>query len=183
MLLYRARTTRTSELSRSDQGVTRGIGRTYQVHTSEGPVALVYSLSNVYRRENEEVTLEFVTRLGHDLQDESCSPEVRSLGRTLLRSKHQIAAWHEAQITNSPTEAINNFIKRVKRSAFGFRNFRTYRIRALLNAGRPSWSLLATVTPRQFPMSRQSQFGQRHSIWYFGELFNPPAFLASASVG
>lgn len=42
--------------------------------------------------ENEELALEFVTRLGHDLQDHSCSPEVRSLGRTLLRWKHQIAA-------------------------------------------------------------------------------------------
>ena len=119
------RTTRTSELSRSDQAVTRSIGRAYQAHTSEGPITLVYSLSNVYRRENGEVTLEFVTRLGHDLQDESCSPEVRSLGSTLLRWKHQIAAWHEAQITNSPTEAANNFIKRVKRSASVFATFVT----------------------------------------------------------
>jgi hypothetical protein len=104
--------------------VTRSIGRAYQAHTSKGPIAFVYSLSNVYGRENGDVILEFVTCLGHDLQDESCSPEVRSLGSTLLRWNHQIAAWHEAQITNSPTEAANNFIKRVKRSAFGFRNFR-----------------------------------------------------------
>jgi hypothetical protein len=27
-------------------------------------------------------------------------------------------------------------------------NFRNYRIRALLYAGRPNWHLLATVTPR-----------------------------------
>jgi len=75
-------------------------------------------------------------------------PTVRSLGRTLLKWKHQIVAWHQAHVTNGPTEAMNNLIKRVKRAAFGFRSFRNYRIRALLYAGKPNWSLLATVTPR-----------------------------------
>ena len=71
-------------------------------------------------------------------------PEVRQLGRTIVRWRHQIAAWHQAQVTNGPTEAINNLIKRVKRVAFGFRRFAHYRIRALLYAGRPNWHLLAT---------------------------------------
>ena len=43
---------------------------------------------------------------------------------------------------------MNNLIKRVKRIAFGFRNFANYRIRSLLYAGRPDWALLATITPR-----------------------------------
>ena len=42
--------------------------------------------------------------------------------------------------TNGPTEAMNNLIKRVKRVAFGFTNFRNYRVRALLYAGKPDWS-------------------------------------------
>ena len=46
-----------------------------------------------------------------------------------------------------PTEASNNLIKRVKRSAFGFTNFDNYRIRALLYAGKPNWALLETLTP------------------------------------
>ncbi len=50
--------------------------------------------------------------------------------------------------TGRATEAINNLVKRVKRAAFGFRRFAHYRIRALLYAGRPSWALLATITPR-----------------------------------
>ena len=29
--------------------------------------------------------------------------------------KHQIAAWHIAHVSNGPTEAANNLIKRVKR--------------------------------------------------------------------
>jgi hypothetical protein len=42
---------------------------------------------------------------------------------------------------------VNNLIKRVKRAAFGFRHFRNYRVRALLYAGKPDWSLLRTVRP------------------------------------
>ena len=51
-------------------------------------------------------------------------------------------------VTNGPTKAANNFIKRIKRIAFGFRRFRNYRVRALLYAGRPNWHLLASITPR-----------------------------------
>jgi hypothetical protein len=75
-------------------------------------------------------------------------PEVRQLGRTIVSWRHQIAAWHRAHVSNGPTEAANNLIKRVKRVAFGFRRFKHYRIRALLYARKPNWNLLATITPR-----------------------------------
>jgi transposase len=101
----------------------------------------------IYCHENEALALEFITQLGQDFL-EAAPPEVRSLGRTLLKWKKQIVAWHQAHVTNGPTEAMNNLIKRVKRAAFGFRSFRNYRIRALLYAGKPNWSLLATITPR-----------------------------------
>ena len=103
---------------------------------------------SIYDHHDPDLALEFVTRLGHDLQDDSCPTEVRSLGRTLLRWKHQIAAWHQAHVSNGPTEAMNNLIKRIKRVAFGFTRFRNYRVRVLLYAGRPNWDLLATTTPR-----------------------------------
>jgi transposase len=74
--------------------------------------------------------------------------EVHSLGRTLKNWRDEIIAWHRSKATNGPTEAANNLIKRVKRAAFGFRSFRNFRIRSLLYAGRPNWSLLGTVTPR-----------------------------------
>ena len=51
------------------------------------------------------------------------------------------------EVTNGATEALNNPIKRIKRAAFGFRNFANYRIRALLYAGKPNSDLLATITP------------------------------------
>ena len=103
---------------------------------------------SIYDHHDPELAVEFVSRLGRDLQDESCPPEIRSLGRTIIKWKHQIAAWHQAHATNAATEAMNNLIKRVKRAAFGFTNFRNHRIRSLLYAGKPNWDLLATITPR-----------------------------------
>lgn len=99
----------------------------------------------IYTHTDPDLALEHVEAAGRDLQDDSCPPEVRSLGRTIIRWKAQIAAWHQAHVSNGPTEAANNLIKRI---AFGFRRFRNYRIRALLYAGRPNWDLLATITPR-----------------------------------
>ena len=103
---------------------------------------------SIYDDCDPDLALEFVTRLGSDLQDQSCPPEVRQLGRTVVRWRQQIAAWHPAHVSNGPTEAANNLLKRVKRAAFGFTSFRNYRIRTLLYAGKPNWDLLATVPPR-----------------------------------
>jgi len=103
---------------------------------------------SIYEHHDPGLAITFVERLGHDLQDGSCPVEVRSLGRTLLRWKDQIAAWHRAQVSQGPTEGINNLIKRVKRAAFGMTRFRNFRIRVLLYAGRPHWDLLPTITPR-----------------------------------
>jgi len=103
---------------------------------------------SIYDHHDPDLAVTFVDRLGHDLQDQSCPPEIRQLGRTLLRWKQPIAAWHQAHVSNGPTEALNNLVKRVKRTAFGFRNFTSYRIRALLYAGRPNWHLLPALAPR-----------------------------------
>ena len=84
----------------------------------------------------------FVARLAADLRDEGGSPEVRRLGRTFTKWQSQIAAWHRSHVSNGPTEAINNLIKRVKRTAFGMTRFRNYRLRSLLYAGHPNWNLL-----------------------------------------
>ena len=101
------------------------------------------AVRELYAHADPDLALEWVTQLGHDLQDADYS-----LGRTLIRWRNEIAAWHRARVTNGPTEAVNNLIKRVKRAAFGFTSFRNYRIRSLLYAGKPNWHLLATVTPR-----------------------------------
>ncbi len=106
------------------------------------------AVRELYAHSDPNLALVYVERLADDMCDPDHPIEVRSLGRTLRRWKHQIAAWHRAKVSNGPTEAANNLIKRVKRAAFGFTSFRNYRIRSLLYAGRPNWALLATVTPR-----------------------------------
>jgi transposase len=150
--LYRSRRLLTRADERlDDRGRTKLLGLLdagdprHEVRTAWHAKEVVRS---IYDHHDPDLALEFVARLGADLQDDSCPPEVRQLGRTIVRWRHQIAAWHHAQVSNGPTEALNNLVKRVKRVAFGFRRFTHYRIRALLYAGKPNWDLLATITPR-----------------------------------
>ena len=105
------------------------------------------TVRGIYDIDSPALALRYTLQLADDLQDESCPPEVNKLGRTIARWCPQITNWHISKVTNGPTEALNNLIKRIKRAAFGFRNFANYRIRALLNAGKPDWDLLASVSP------------------------------------
>jgi len=75
-------------------------------------------------------------------------PEVQKLGRTIKKWFDKIANYHLARVSNGPTEALNNLIKRIKRIGFGFRNFENYRIRALLYAGKPNWRVLGSIVVR-----------------------------------
>jgi transposase len=150
--LYRARRLLTRADERlDDKGRSRLLGL-LDAGDPDGDVRTTWHakeiVRSIYDHRDPELALEFVTRLGHDLQDRSYPIEVNSLGRTLLRWRHQIAAWHQAHHTNAATEAANNLIKRVKRAAFGFTNFRHFRVRVLLYAGRPNWDLLPLVKPR-----------------------------------
>ena len=106
------------------------------------------AVRDLYTCADAEVAGAFIDELIVDMDDPCWPIEVRSLARTLRRWRDEIVAWHATRISNGPTEAANNLIKRVKRVAFGFTSFRNYRIRSLLYAGRPNWSLLDTVTPR-----------------------------------
>lgn len=150
--LYRARRLLTRADERlQDKGRTKLVGL-LEAGDPDGDVRAAWHakevVRSIYEITDPALAAEFVTRLGADLQDADYPPEVRRLGRTLHRWRHQIAAWHLSHRTNGPTEAANNLLKRVKRVAFGFTNFRNYRVRALLYAGRPNWQLLATITPR-----------------------------------
>ena len=102
------------------------------------------TLRGVYDIDCPQLASAYLGELADDLTDADSPTELRRLGRWHT----QIVNWHRARVSNGPTEAINNLIKRVKRVAFGFRRFAHYRIRALLYAGKPNWVLLATVTPR-----------------------------------
>jgi len=150
--LYRCRRLLTKADERlDDNGRTRLLGL-LDAGDPHGEVRTAWHakevVRSIYDHHNPDLAAAFVDRLGLDLQDTTSPPEVRQLGRTLRHWRDQIAAWHQAHVTNGPTEAANNLIKRIKRIAFGFTNFGHHRIRTLLYAGKPNWDLLATITPR-----------------------------------
>ena len=150
--LYRCRRLLTKADERlTDKGRAKLLGL-LQAGDPRGEVRMAWHakevVRSIYAIDDPDLAEEFVARLSVDLQDADCPPETRQLGRTIARWAAQIVAWHRARVSNGPTEAANNLIKRVKRIAFGFRNFANYRIRSLLYAGKPNWALLATITPR-----------------------------------
>ena len=106
------------------------------------------TLRMTYRIGDHKVALEALDELSRDLRDDTYSPELNKLGRTLRTWRAQITNWHRSRVTNGPTEAANNLAKLIKRVSFGITNFDHYRIRVLLYAGKPDWTLLDTLTPR-----------------------------------
>lgn len=60
-------------------------------------------------------------------------PELITLRKTLMKWRNEILAYFETRLTNGRTEGFNNLAKLVQRRAFGYKNFRNYRLR-LLNA-------------------------------------------------
>ena len=150
--LYRCRRLLTKAKERLDEQGAEKLAGLLRAGDPRGDVGTLYTakeaVREIYSHADEPIALEWVTQLADDLQDADYPVEARSLGRTLMRWRHAIVAWHRAKVTNGPTESMNNLIKRIKRVAFGMVSFRNYRIRALLYAGKPNWSLLGTVSPR-----------------------------------
>lgn len=150
--LYRARRLLTKAHERLDDRGTDKLVGLLNAGDPRGEVRMTWhakeTIRSIYAIGDHDTACEFVDQLIDDLADRSMPVEVRSLGRTIARWRDQIVAWHHARVSNGPTEAVNNLVKRVKRAAFGITNFRNYRIRALLYAGKPNWPLLATITPR-----------------------------------
>jgi transposase len=75
------------------------------------------AVREIYRIDDTDLALEWVTELAATLNDRVYGPEVRRLGRMLARWAPQIAAWHRSRASNGPVEAINGLAKRVKRVA------------------------------------------------------------------
>jgi transposase len=149
--LYRARRLLTMAAERlPDERRERLVGL-LTAGDPKGEVKLTWHAKEVVRQiydhSDPTVAEEWVDEIIRDFADPDMPREVRRLGRTIGRWRNQIVAWHRSHVSNGPTEAINNLIKRVKRVAFGMRRFRNYRIRALLYAGRPNWDLLNQITP------------------------------------
>lgn len=115
-------------------------------------VAIAYRvkerLRDFYRTDDPNEATALLDDLRRHCVRTAMPPELQRLGRTIERWFEKICNWHKARVTNGPTEALNNLIKRIKRIGFGFRNFANYRIRALLYAGRPNWRVLGSIVVR-----------------------------------
>lgn len=147
--LYRARKLLVMGATRGDAALQARLGDLLALGDPDGEVAFAYAVKEAMARfyelttidEAERLLLEVVERAGA----RSAPYEVRRFARTLKNWFDPILAWHEARVSNGPTEGMNNLIKRVKRVAFGFTNFRNFRIRALLYVGKPNFRLLHSI--------------------------------------
>ena len=115
-------------------------------------VAIAYRvkerLRDFYRSNDPDEAKAMLAELQAHCVKTAMPPEIQRLGRTIKHWFDKIANFHLARVSNGPTEALNNLIKRIKRIGFGFRNFENYRIRALLYAGKPNWRVLGSIVVR-----------------------------------
>jgi transposase len=117
--LYRSRRLLTRADERlNDKGRDKLMGL-LEAGDPRGEVRLTWhakeTVRGIYAIDDPDDADAFVAQLADDMTDPDHPTEVRSLGRTLRRWHHQIVAWHRARVSNGPTEATNNLIKRIKR--------------------------------------------------------------------
>ena len=152
--LYRSRRLLTKGHERLDDAGEAKLLGFLEAGDPHGEVRMAWHAKETLRGlydQSADTAAGYLAELIASLLDRDMPPELQQLGRTLRTWSEQIVAWHRAQASNGPTEAINSLIKRIKRVGFGFRRFRNYRLRVLLYAGRPNWDQLATVTPAPPP--------------------------------
>jgi transposase len=147
--LYRARKLLVIKETTSDPELAQRLKALLALGDPDGEVALAYSVKvavcRFYEIEDPSLAEDHLRDIIDYGLQRSSPPEVRTLARTLSNWFDQILAWHEAKVSNGPTEGMNNLLKRVKRIAFGFTNFRNFRIRALLYAGKPNFRVLDSM--------------------------------------
>jgi transposase len=150
--LYRVRRVLLRAEETLDVGATERLWSLLELGDPGAEVAIAYRvkerLRDFYRTADLDDARHLLDELvGHCLK-RAMPPEVQRLGRTIRTWFDKIANYHVARVSNGPTEALNNLVKRIKRIGFGFRNFSNYRIRALLYAGRPNWRVLGSIVVR-----------------------------------
>jgi transposase len=147
--LYRIRKLLLLAQEKLDPGAKDKLDAQLGLGDPNGEVGLGYivkeAMRDFYQIEDPKEAIELFDRITTHCSKKSMSPELQRLSRTLKDWREEITNFHMARVTNGPTEALNNLIKRVKRTGFGFRNFENYRIRILLYAGKPNWRILNSI--------------------------------------
>ena len=150
--LYRARRILLRAEETLDAQSTERLKSLLALGDPDAEVAIAYRVKervrDFYRAGDPDEARELLTELMDHCVKRAMPPEIRRLGRTIGEWFEKIINYHLTKISNGPTEALNNLIKRIKRIGFGFRNFQNYRIRALLYAGKPNWRVLGSIVVR-----------------------------------
>ncbi len=150
--LYRARRVLLLGEEKLDDKARERLWSLLELGDPHGEVAIAHRIKERVRDFYRTVDLDEARAMLEDLQrhcvKKAMPPEVQKLGRTIKHWFDKIVNFHLARVSNGPTEALNNLIKRIKRIGFGFRNFENYRIRALLYAGKPNWRVLGSIVVR-----------------------------------
>jgi transposase len=66
----------------------------------------------IYDHTDHQLAADWVDVIVRDFADGEMPPEVRRLGRTIAKWRSQIVAWDRSHVSNGPTEAVNNLVKR-----------------------------------------------------------------------
>ncbi len=147
--LYRARRVLLRGEETLDPAAAERLWSLLELGDPGAEVAIAYRvkerLRDFYRTRDPEMAKAMLRELEAHCRRRTMPPEIQRLGRTIRAWFDKIANYHLARVSNGPTEALNNLIKRIKRIGFGFRNFENYRIRALLYAGKPNWRVLGSI--------------------------------------
>jgi transposase len=147
--LYRARRVLLRGEERLDEKAAARLSSLLELGDPDGEVAIAYRikerLRDFYGTYDPKEARAMLDELQRHCVKRAMPPEIQRLGRTIRQWFDKICNFHVARVSNGPTESLNNLIKRVKRIGFGFRNFRNYRIRALLYAGKPNWRVLGSI--------------------------------------
>jgi transposase len=150
--LYRARRVLLRAEETLDEKATERLWSLLELGDPGAEVAIAYRvkerLRDFYATSDPDEARRLLEELKLHCLKRAMPPEVQRLGRTIRKWFDKLCNYHIARVSNGPTEALNNLIKRIKRIGFGFRNFENYRIRALLYAGKPNWRVLGSIVVR-----------------------------------
>jgi transposase len=150
--LYRARRVLLRGEERLDEKATARLASLLALGDPNAEVAIAYRikerLRDFYATTDVAQARAMLEELVTHCMKRTMPPEIQRLGKTIRYWFDKIVNFHLARVSNGPTESLNNLIKRIKRIGFGFRNFKNYRIRVLLYAGRPNWRVLGSIVVR-----------------------------------
>jgi transposase len=171
--LYRARRVLVIGEDKLDEEARARLWSLLELGDPNGEVAIAYRVKERLRDFYACVDPEAATIILAELRDHcrrrAMPPEIQKLGRTIGDWFDKIVNFHLARVSNGPTEALNNLIKRIKAH-----RLRLQKLRELSDPGpalrRPTQLAGARVhrgsmraRPRQIPMNRKRGGGRNRT--------------------